>query len=89
MRQFDTDLPSALLWLEEYHRRLELKFMGHYEELKFGFGADSESSKIAKYIDGLGNWVRANDCWNFESQRYFGADGRWIQNNRRVPLLPR
>ena len=43
---------------------------------------------IAKYIDGLGNWVRASDQWGFESERYFGKRGPEIFKNRWVTLMP-
>ena len=43
--------------------------------------------QIQLYLDGVGNWVRASDCWNFESGRYFGDKGLGIQETRQVPLL--
>ena len=44
---------------------------------------------LALYIDGLMNWPRANDCWTFESRRYFGSDGRRVQRERVVGLYPK
>lgn len=86
MQQFEVDLSGALLWLEEHHRLLESDFMSQYTQLKALIGFNNP--RVTKYVEGLGNWVRANDCWNFESQRYFGDKGRSIQITRHVPLLP-
>ena len=44
------------------------------------------SLTLLAYIDGIGNWVRANDAWSFESQRYFGPKGLEIQAARVVQL---
>ena len=44
---------------------------------------------IVKYVDGLGSWVRANDQWNFEGERYFGKRGPEIFKNRWVTLMPK
>lgn len=40
------------------------------------------------YVDGLGQWVRGNDDWTFESHRYFGDKGLEIQKTRLMTLLP-
>ncbi|KAJ7887289.1 hypothetical protein B0H14DRAFT_3430775 [Mycena olivaceomarginata] len=32
--------------------------------------------QVRIYTDGLGNWVRGYDQWSFESEQYFGKDGR-------------
>lgn len=86
MHHFGMNLTDALLWLEKHHHRLEFDFMTQYNELKSIIG-DTEAN-VLRYADGLGNWVRANDCWSFESQRYFGTQGKIIQFDRRVWLLP-
>ncbi|GJE99460.1 terpene synthase [Phanerochaete sordida] len=51
-------------------------------------GPDVKES-LASYIEGLMNWPRANDCWTFESKRYFGSDGLRVQQERVVDLYPR
>ena len=47
------------------------------------------SRALLAYVDGIGNWVRANDAWSFESQRYFGHKGLEIQASRVVELRPK
>ena len=36
---------------------------------RFGEPVDTE---LARFVEGLGNWVHSNDQWNYESERYFG-----------------
>ncbi|KAI5995364.1 terpenoid synthase [Pisolithus marmoratus] len=43
--------------------------------------------QIKEYLNGIANWVRANYCWSYESQRYFGSRGMEIEKTRLVPLL--
>ena len=75
-------------WAHGYHKELEAKFMHFYENKvpKFGEPVDTE---LAQYVDGIGNWVRSNDEWGFESERYFGEKGPEIQKTRWVTLLPK
>jgi hypothetical protein len=46
-------------------------------------------TELARYVDGLGNWVRASGQWGFESERYFGKKGPEIEKNRWVRLSPK
>lgn len=70
-----------------YHAALENRFNVAYSSLpRFGGPLDLE---FQSYVDGLGNWVRANDAWSFESARYFGNRGLEIMETRTVNLLPK
>jgi len=88
MHHNKTDVQGAMDWVSDYHEGLVAKFMDLYENKipKFGEPVDAE---LAEYVDGLGNWVRANDQWHFESERYFGKRGPEIQKTRWVTLLPK
>ena len=87
MRQFDIDIAGAVEWIRVYHEELQGQFMEKYREVpRWG---DPVDGKIARYIDGMANWVRGCDQWHFESQRYFGKDASEIQRTRWVRLLPR
>ncbi|KAG7439316.1 uncharacterized protein BT62DRAFT_913951, partial [Guyanagaster necrorhizus] len=47
-----------------------------------------ETDAIAShYWNGTAIWVRCNECWQFESGRYFGSNGRAIQQDRMVTLM--
>ncbi|KAI0291779.1 terpenoid synthase [Multifurca ochricompacta] len=88
MHQNKTDVRGAMNWVYECHKELEEKFMDIYENKipKFGEPVDEQ---LAQYVDGIGNWVRANDQWGFENERYFGKKGLEIQRTRWVTLLPK
>ncbi|KAI0265589.1 terpenoid synthase [Gloeopeniophorella convolvens] len=64
------------------------RFMDLYENKlpKFGEPIDAE---VAQYVDGLGLWVRGNDYWQFETERYFGTKGIGIQQTRWTMLMPK
>jgi hypothetical protein len=49
----------------------------------------SVDPQVQEYLDGIGNWIRGVDCWDFECGRYFGAKGREYQRTREVKLLPK
>jgi hypothetical protein len=88
MHHNKTDVQGAMDWVSNYYEGLVAKFMDLYENKmpKFGEPVDTE---LAQYVDGVGNWVRANDHWHFESERYFGRKGLEIQRTRWVTLLPK
>ena len=43
---------------------------------------------VAKYIQGLEDWIIANAEWSFETERYFGKDGPIVRKTRQVKLMP-
>ncbi|EJD00099.1 terpenoid synthase [Fomitiporia mediterranea MF3/22] len=87
MHELHTGLDDAMEWILKYHRELETKFLDGLKRVP------SWSSEIdlhvQQYVHGLANWPRGNDCWCFESGRYFGSKGLEVQRTRRVPLLPK
>ncbi|KAI0695236.1 isoprenoid synthase domain-containing protein [Cytidiella melzeri] len=87
MHQFDLPLPEAMKWVVKYHEETEAKFLDGLKRVpSWGKEVDDQ---VAVYIEHLANWPRCNDCWNFESGRYFGSKGLEIQKSRHVPLLPK
>ncbi|KAK0492607.1 terpenoid synthase [Armillaria luteobubalina] len=87
MNERKVDLASALLWVEDFHHSISAKFLRLWEEIPtWGPGIDDIASL---YLEGIANSVRSNDCWNFESVRYFGANGKAIQQHRMVTLMPK
>ena len=87
MNQLGTDVHGAMEWVAERHRHLVDQFLEHVGKLPSW--TPEIDAQVARYVDGLGNWVRANDSWSFESQRYFGLDGLEIEESRWVPLMPK
>lgn len=87
MYHHNETLTGAMEWLEAELRRLVEEFL-QLSRLEPFWSADVDDL-VYEYIDGIANWVRANDCWSFESGRYFGNDGLNIQRVRQVDLSPR
>ena len=75
--------------VENHHLGLESQFLELYYHHVPKFHSYHIDSDVAKYVDGLGNWVRASDQWGFESERYFGKRGPEIFENRWVTLMPK
>ncbi|KAF8629977.1 hypothetical protein AX17_005542 [Amanita inopinata Kibby_2008] len=44
---------------------------------------------VAKYVDGLQNWIVGSLHWSFDSERYFGKLGPQIKQDRKIELLPK
>lgn len=86
MHEFDLDHAGAMDWLEAHNKEDVKLFLANYARLP-SWGKDIDV-RLKKYIDGLGYWVRGNDCWSFEGQRYFGAQGPEIQKSRWAGLQP-
>ncbi|KAI0284093.1 terpenoid synthase [Russula brevipes] len=82
------DIQGAMDWVDSYRKELNAKFMDTYYNgiPKFGEPVDTE---LARYVEGISNWVRGSDQWGFESERYFGKKGPEIQKTRWVTLLPK
>lgn len=87
MHQFDLDIAGAMEWTANLHKAIEAKFFDALTRVP-SWGKDIDE-QVVEYIYGLGNWPRGNDCWNFESGRYFGSKGPEYQKTRLVPLLPK
>ncbi|RPD81425.1 terpenoid synthase [Lentinus tigrinus ALCF2SS1-7] len=87
MHQFNMSLDSAINWVANHHKEVEMRFLDALERVpSWGPAVDKQ---VAVYIDQLGTWPRSNYCWAFESGRYFGSKGREYQKTRLVPMLPK
>ncbi|TDL15490.1 terpenoid synthase [Rickenella mellea] len=86
--ELKTDLDGSLKWISKLHDNLADQFLADFANVP-SFGDRDLDAQVATYVDGLGNWVRANDSWSFESQRYFGKKGTEIEESRWVTLLPK
>ncbi|KAE9390857.1 terpenoid synthase [Gymnopus androsaceus JB14] len=87
MKQYNLDPQGAMDWISDLHDDIVDEFLETWRLLPtFGGPIDRE---IRTYVDGLGNWVRANDSWSFESERYFGKKGLDIMEDRKITLLPK
>lgn len=87
MNELNTDVSGAMRWIADFHKRLEKQFFEAFKNIP-KTGNATLDAQIATYCDGLGNWVRANDQWSFESERYFGRKGLEIMKTRVISLMP-
>ncbi|KAG2040647.1 terpenoid synthase [Suillus americanus] len=87
MHELDTDVNGAMLWVMDHHTKIEKKYFEAEAAIpKWGEPIDSQ---VREYCNGLGNWVRANYDWHFESERYFGTNGVEVQRRRWISLMGR
>jgi hypothetical protein len=87
MRELDTDVNGAMLWVANLYAELEKRFLEAL--IAVPKWEEPIDSQVKQYCDGLGNWVRANDNWNFESERYFGTKGLEVKSERWILLMPK
>ena len=69
MKELQTDIHGALEWISKLHDQVAEKFLSDFATVG-SFGEPSLDAQVATYIDGLGNWVRANEAWSFEANRF-------------------
>ncbi|KAF7979340.1 hypothetical protein HWV62_42763 [Athelia sp. TMB] len=86
-----TDLAGALQWISNIHDEIVDRFLSTRQDvLNKRNGVPSWGKEIdeqvAAYVDGLGQWIRGHDEWNFQSGRYFGNNGLEIQKSRTVVI---
>ena len=87
MNQFGLDLFHAAEWVAQYHKEIEARFLDARTRLP-SFGPEVDAA-LQEYVDEcLAVWLRGNDCWRFESERYFGpTKGAEVQKAGTTPLL--
>jgi hypothetical protein len=87
MHQEGLDLQSAVDFVGDMCRQSIDRFVEEQQHLpSWGPKIDRD---LAIYIDGLANWIVGSLHWSFESERYFGKNGRQVKATRVVDLLPR
>jgi hypothetical protein len=65
MHELKTSLDGALEWISRLHDDLVDTFLEEFQNVP-SWNMSSLDMQVARYIDSLGNWVRANDTWSFE-----------------------
>lgn len=87
MNQFNLDLEGAVEWISTRTAEITAEFILLSQSLpSWGHEVDS---KVTRYVDGLGNWVRGNHEWSFENGRYFGEEGATVREREYVTLSPK
>ena len=87
MNEKGVDLGGALDWLAKYNDEVLSEFQAQCHMLP---SWDPDMDRVVnEYVERLAYCVRGNDCWSFESRRYFGTKGQEIKEHRLVTLIPR
>ncbi|KAG9309463.1 hypothetical protein JVU11DRAFT_10432 [Chiua virens] len=87
MHEHGTDVNGAMLWVENFLLGAQERF--HAAKAALPDWDEPLNSQVQEYCDGVGQFVRANDDWSFEGERYFGKKGLEIKKNRWMLLLPK
>ncbi|KAK0707897.1 terpenoid synthase [Lasiosphaeris hirsuta] len=87
MHQMDVGPQEAADWIGAWSDSIVRDFLECRARLpSWGVEVDIQ---VKQYVDGLAYWVRGNDDWSFESQRYFGTTGEAVRRTREVFMPPR
>jgi len=87
MHQLDLGPQAAANWIGNWCDGILNEFLEARANLP-SWGPEIDA-QISQYVDGLAYWVRGNDDWSFESQRYFGTKGETVRCTREIYMLPR
>ena len=85
MHQFGLNIYHATEWIANYHKEIEARFIDALNHLP-SFGSEVDAA-LQEYITCVADWPRGNDCWRFESERYFGKKGPEVQRTRNVRMF--
>ncbi|KAK0429929.1 hypothetical protein EV421DRAFT_1722345, partial [Armillaria borealis] len=88
MHELMCNLHTTVLWVEDCLWSIRNKFLTLWTETIPSWEPETDVT-VSLYLHGIANWVCANNCWSFESEQYFGTNGRAVQQNRMVMLMPR
>ncbi|KAH7929156.1 terpenoid synthase [Leucogyrophana mollusca] len=95
MREHNLELQSALYWIGNYQERITQNFIRLRDNLPERIREDVPvwnerlEAQLTHYVDGLACWVRGNDAWGWECERYFGKEGMEVKNGKEVVLMPK
>lgn len=71
VKELRIPVQEAFDWIGRYHDGLVDQFLSIYGNKIPVFEDDKVNAELKEYLDGVGNWVRANDCWSFEVCIFF------------------
>lgn len=84
MHQHGLDVQSAVDFVGNLCKQSIDRFNAETALLpSWGLQIDKE---VSIYVDGLAHWIVGSLHWSFESERYFGQDGKIVRASRIVSL---
>ncbi|KAH9477371.1 Delta(6)-protoilludene synthase [Psilocybe cubensis] len=79
---------EGIQWISDLHDEIVDNFLKLRQEVmtktNFPSYGPEMDRQVEAYVEGLGQWIRGHDEWNFGSGRYFGDEGLEIQKTRKV-----
>jgi hypothetical protein len=88
MAEYNLGLQDALVWLGTYTDAIVSRFLSNLKGIP-SWDPDTDK-RVQMYIEGVGQCVRGNDDWCYETTRYYGDNGLKIRDDRilRISKLP-
>ncbi|KIJ15937.1 hypothetical protein PAXINDRAFT_180528 [Paxillus involutus ATCC 200175] len=81
------DLQTAVDFVGEMCRQSIDRFIEDRKNLpSWGSKIDKD---VAIYVEGLADWIVGSLHWSFDTERYFGKQGKQVKKTRVVTLLPK
>ncbi|KAF5390807.1 hypothetical protein D9757_004424 [Collybiopsis confluens] len=86
MNHHSLDLQSAVDFVGQLCKQSIDRFISDRAQLP-SWGPEIDR-QVQTYVDGLADWIVGSLHWSFESERYFGKNGRQVKEDRVINLLP-
>jgi hypothetical protein len=87
MNQEGVDLQTAVDFVGDMCKQSIDRFQEERSRLP-SWGPEIDRD-VAIYVEGLADWIVGSLHWSFETERYFGKNGRQVKASRVIELLPR
>ncbi|OJT11997.1 Delta(6)-protoilludene synthase, partial [Trametes pubescens] len=88
MHEKHLDLDAAVAWVVAEHAKRVDRALALWREVpSLMFDSADTEKAVAVYLDHLIHWPRVNECFTFESGRYFRKDGPRVKWERVVELV--
>ena len=87
MAEYNLGVQDALNWLGTYTDGVISRFFSYLKAIP-SWDPDTDR-KVQMYIDGVGQWVRGNDDWSYETERYYGDDRLMVRKDRILKISQR
>ncbi|KAF8872565.1 hypothetical protein BD779DRAFT_1679622 [Infundibulicybe gibba] len=75
MHEQGSTLEEAVAWISRLNDELVEVFLEEYERVPTQWGSPTLDAHVAEYILGIAYWLRGNEAWSYEGERYFGKEG--------------
>ncbi|KAF8874007.1 terpenoid synthase [Infundibulicybe gibba] len=88
MHEQGSTLEEAVAWISRLNDELVEVFLEEYERVPTQWGSPTLDAHVAEYILGIAYWLRGNEAWSYEGERYFGKEGLEVKRTGVVKIMP-